>query len=164
MAHERVQERNIIVLSPGTADQPYAPHFDPEDGTGSALVLPVWFLYPQHGVSDIVAHFHEDSAFGDHLDAMFPPGAPPPAFDPNAETYTSANLTVYATTKHKRIFKVGRKTTLREACAAARGKDLAEADGLEMKEGCLSFTVVPRGPVEKGWVEEAKRVRDGGGP
>jgi hypothetical protein len=142
-----------VSRSPG--DAPYTAHL----GADGALVLPVWFVYPQHGVSDIVAAFGEDSAFGAHLDAVFPPGAPAPAFDPAGAQYTSAGLAVYATTRRRRVLKVGRKTTLRELLAKAAAPADGPPDGIEMKDGCLSFVVVPKGEVERQWIDEYKSER-----
>jgi hypothetical protein len=115
-------------------------------------------MYPQHGISDIISHFAEDTPFGAHLDAMFPPATPPPAFDPAGMLYTAKNLVVYAQTRRKRLFKVGRNTSLREVCAMAKSKE-GGVDGLEMKEGCLSFVVLPKGEVEKKWIDEFKASR-----
>jgi hypothetical protein len=134
---------------------PYSAHFD-ESGS---LVLPVWFLYPQHNVSDLIQEFSEDTTFGDHLDAMFAPDAPPPPFDPSGAQYRSANLMVYATTRGKRAFKCGRKTTLREVLASAKAKEGEKPDGIDMKDGCLKFIVVPKGGEEKKWIDEFKRTR-----
>jgi small subunit ribosomal protein S7e len=153
--------RGIILTNKISSDAPYTPHFADPAPPYDTLILPVWLLYPQHGVSDLISHFHEDSAIGDHLDAVFPPGAPPPAFDPSGSQYTSSNIVVYAVTRRKRILKVGRNMTLHRLFDAARPKAGDPPDGLEMKEGCLTLVVVPKGEVERGWVEEAKRARDG---
>jgi len=41
------RERNLIDLpKPGGSISPVAPHFDPEDSTGSTLILPVFFFIP----------------------------------------------------------------------------------------------------------------------
>jgi hypothetical protein len=122
-------------------------------------VLPVWFAYPEHGVSDLVAAFGEGAAFGAHLDAMFPPGAPGPAWDPAGARYGAANLAVYAATRRGRLLKAGRKTTLRALCASAGAPPGDAPDGLEMKDGCLSFFVVPKGEFEKRWIDEFKSQR-----
>jgi tetratricopeptide (TPR) repeat protein len=149
------QGRNIIKLSDVPDGTPYTIHFD-ESGS---LVFPVWFLYPQHGVSDMIQEFSEDTTFVDHLDAMFSPDGPPPPFDPSRTQYTSANLVVYATTHRKRALKCGKRTTLRELLDSAKAKEGEKADGLEMKDGCLNFVVVPKGDEEKKWIDEFKRNR-----
>ncbi len=90
---------------------------------------------------------------------MFPPQASPPEWDVKGE-YTSGKLVVYAVTHRKRILKIGKKMTLRDVFNASKAKDGDPHDGLELKDGCLTFVVVPKGDVEKNWVEECKRQRD----
>jgi hypothetical protein len=148
-------------VSKAAHDAPCRPHFAPPAPPHDTLVVPVWLVYPQHGVSDLIAEFHEDSVLGDHLDVMFPPQGAPQPFDPAGSLYNSANLVVYVQTKRKRILKVGRNMTLYKLFEAARPKAGDPPDGLEMKEGCLTLVVLPKGEVEKKWVEEAKRTRDG---
>ena len=86
---------------------------------------------------------------------MFPPEASSPDWDKDGE-YSAENLIVYAVTHRKRLLKIGKKMTLRDVCKAAAGKTGGPIDGLEMKDGCLSFVVVPKGGGEKRWVEEFK--------
>ena len=46
--------------------------------------------------------------------------------------------------------------------ASSAGNDRVEdVDGLEVKDGCLSFVVVPRGDVEQGYLETFKANREG---
>jgi hypothetical protein len=116
-------------------------------------------MYPQYGVSDMISEFSEDTTFGDHLDAMFGPDAPPPAFDTSRSLYRSSNLVVYTTTRRKRVLKCGRKTTLRELLASSKAKEGDPPDGMELKSGCLSFVVVPKGDHEKKWIDEFKQSR-----
>lgn len=144
----------------GTAN-PYAPRFDPEDATGGTLILPVFFLYPEHATSDVVPDFVEDTEFGAVLATMFPPRAPAPSWDADGR-YVVGSLVVYAATRRKRLLKVPRKMTLRDVCRAAGGTSTGGTkveDGLEVKDGCLSFVVVPKGEVEQKWVEEYKSTR-----
>lgn len=156
-----VQERNLIVQnSPkGTADNHYSPKFDPEDPTGRTLCVPAFFLYPQYATSDIIAEFQEDTPFSAHIAAMFPPQAPPPEWDQRKE-YTDGRLVVYAMTHRKRLLKVGKKMTLRDVFKASAAKAGEPQDGLEIKDGCLTFAVLPRGDEEQKWIEEYKRRRD----
>jgi tetratricopeptide (TPR) repeat protein len=154
-ATDFIQERNIVKLSDVPDGTPYSTHF----AESGSLVFPVWFLYPQHGVSDMIQEFSEDTAFGDHLDAMFSPDGPPPPFDPSQSQYTNSNLVVYATTHRKRALKCGKRTTLRELLASAKAKEGEKPDGIEMKDGCLNFVVVPKGDEEKKWIDEFKRNR-----
>uniref|UniRef100_F7DTS6 Tetratricopeptide repeat domain 4 n=1 Tax=Ornithorhynchus anatinus TaxID=9258 RepID=F7DTS6_ORNAN len=46
-------------------------------GEDDRLTWPVLFLYPEHGQTDFISAFHEDSRFIDHLAVMFA-GEPPP--------------------------------------------------------------------------------------
>jgi hypothetical protein len=91
---------------------------------------------------------------------MFPPQAQAPEWDKNAE-YVDGRLVVYAITLRKRLLKVGKKMTLTDVCRAAKGKHGEPRDGLEIKDGCLTFVVLPKGEVETKWVEEFKNARDG---
>jgi Cns1/TTC4 Wheel domain len=155
------QERNLIqVTNPdGPSENPYLPHFDPEDLTQQILIIPAFFLYPQHATSDIISHFAEDTPFSVHLTAMFPPQAPAPEWDKNGE-YIDGQLVVYAITLRKRLLKVGKKMTLTDVCKAAKAKAGEPRDGLEVKDGCLTFVVLPKGDVEKRWVEDFKMNRE----
>ncbi|GLB33421.1 putative tpr repeat protein [Lyophyllum shimeji] len=154
------RERSLISLPKADgSSNPYEPHFDAEDSTHSTLVFPVFFLYPQHATSDVIQEFVEDTPFGAHLAAMFPPQAPAPEWDKNGE-YVEGQLVVYAMTHRKRLLKVGKKMTLRDVCKAAKAKEGEKRDGLEVKDGCLTFVVLPKGEVEAKWVEEYKRTRD----
>lgn len=119
----------------------------------------MFFLYPQHAASDVIADFVEDTTFSAHLSQMFPPQSPPPGWDEKGE-YTATALVVYAMTRRKRLLKVGKKMTLRDVCSAAIEKTGEPIDGLELKDGYLTFAVVPRGEVEQNWVAEFKRTID----
>jgi len=155
------KQRNLYAVDNprGSSDNPYSPHFDPEDPTRSTLILPVFFLYPQYATSDVIAHFIEDTTFSTHISQMFPPEAPAPTWDEKLE-YKASNLVVYAMTRRKRLLKVGKKMTLRDVCRAAKEKEGGPVDGLEMKDGYLSFAVLPKGVEEEKWVDEFKRTRD----
>jgi small subunit ribosomal protein S7e len=53
-------------------------------------------------------------------------------------------LVVYAMTKRRRLMKVGRKMTLRDACRPTGGGAVGpdgKGDRLEVKDGCLTFVV-----------------------
>ncbi|KAJ7283463.1 hypothetical protein C8J57DRAFT_1498519 [Mycena rebaudengoi] len=154
------RERNMILIpnKDGSAN-PFAPHFDAEDPTDSTLIIPVFFLYPQYATSDVIPEFVEDTPFAAHISTMFPPEAPPPSWDVKGE-YVDGQLVIYAMTHKKRLLKVGKKMTLRDVCSAARGKDGEPKDGLEVKDGCLTFVVLPKGDAEKKWVDEYKSTRD----
>jgi hypothetical protein len=152
------------VPNPGGSTNPYAPKFDPEDATGGTLILPMFFLYPEHATSDVIPEFVEDTTFGAHLAAMFPSGAPTQPWDTEGKYVDDGSLVVYAMTRRRRLLKVGRKMTLRDVCRVAGGNGAVgldgTSDGLEVKDGCLSFVVVPKGEVERKWVEEYKSLRE----
>lgn len=89
---------------------------------------------------------------------MFPPNAPAPDWDSKNE-YIIGKIAVYAITHTKRLLKVGMKMTLRDVFDVAKSKD-GKRDGLEVREGYLSFVVVPKGEIEQGWVNEFKNSRN----
>lgn len=154
------QGRNVLVVmeqSPAV-DMQFKPHFDPEDPTRNTLVFPVLFLYPQYATSDTIAKFVEDVPFSAHIERMFPPAVPPPSWDAKTE-YTENTVVIYAATHRRRLLKVGKKLTLRDVLAKSAGKPGEPTDGLELKDGCLSFVVLPKGDVEKEWIENFKRSR-----
>jgi tetratricopeptide (TPR) repeat protein len=154
------KERHLIVmLNPCGSTNPTRPTFDPEDASGKALIFPVFFLYPQYATSDIISQFTEDTPFAAHISTMFPPQVPSPEWDVKRE-YISGELVVYAITYRKRLLKVGKKMTLRDVFIASKAKEGDPPDGLELKDGCLTFVLLPKGDVEKKWVEECKRQRD----
>ncbi|KAF8665574.1 hypothetical protein AX16_000032 [Volvariella volvacea WC 439] len=154
------RDRNILPISnPNGSRNPYAPEWDPEDPTEGTLLIPVFFLYPQYATSDIIPNFVEDTTFSAHLENMFPPNSPPPDWDVENE-YVNGSLVIYAMTHRKRLLKVGKKMTLRDVCKAAKEKKGEPRDGLPLKDGCLTFVVLPRGDVELRWVEEYKASRD----
>jgi hypothetical protein len=148
----------VEVSSPDGATHSYKPHFDPDDPSGETLIFPALFLYPQHAVTDVVSNFVESTPFSAHLAAMFPPAAEKPPWDVNNE-YVDGSLVVYTITHRKRILKVGKKMTLRDVCDAARAKEGEPRDWLELKDGCLTFIVLPKGEEEQKWVAQYKRER-----
>ncbi|RXW25786.1 hypothetical protein EST38_g77 [Candolleomyces aberdarensis] len=154
------RERNLVdIPKPDGSSNPYQPHFDPEDLSKKILVLPVFFLYPQYAISDVIQEFCEETTFEAHLEEMFPPKGTAPPWDSRGE-YTYKNLVVYAMTHRKRLFKVGKKMTLRDVFGVAKGKEGEPRDGLEVKDGCITFVVIPKGDEEKKWVEEFKKSRE----
>jgi hypothetical protein len=119
--------------------RPYgAAKFDPDDSTGSTLILSAPFLYPEHATSDVISGFFEDTSFAAVLAVVFLPGAPRMQWDVEG-IYADASLVVYATTKRKRPLKVGRVMTLRDVCRASSSGDGAVRldckDRLEVKDG-----------------------------
>lgn len=135
----------------GTSENPYRPHFVEEGTEGKKLVIPTMFLYPQHATSDMISHFVEDTRFEEHIATMFPPDGATPGWDTKGE-YLAGQLVVYAITSGKRLLKVGKKMRLSDVMLAAK-------DGLEIRDGCLSFIVLPKGSVESDWVESFKKSR-----
>jgi hypothetical protein len=138
------------------SENPYTPHFDLEDPTKNSIIFPVFFLYPQHATSDMISDFVESTPFSAHLAIMFPPEAPAPSWDQDGE-YRYETLVIYAPTHRKRLLKVGKKMTLKDVCMAAQREEGGARDGLEIKDGCLTFVVVPKGEVEKRWIHEYKQ-------
>jgi small subunit ribosomal protein S7e len=127
--------------------RPYsAAKFDP----GSTLILPVLFLYPEYATSDMISDFVEDTSFAAIFVVVFPPGAPRPQWDVEG-IYADVSLVVYATTKRKRLLKVGRpgrEMTLRDVCRASGSGGAVGPNGkdrLGVKDGCLSFVALPKG-------------------
>ena len=88
---------------------------------------------------------------------MFAEDQPVPEWDAKGQ-YKASNLVVYAITRKRRLLKVGKKLTLRDICTSSRGKE-EEVDGLQLKDGCLSFVVLPKGEEEKDWIENFKKGR-----
>lgn len=107
----------------------------------------------------MIPEFVEDTPFAEHLKIMFPPQAPAPQWDGKGE-YVDGKLVIYAMTRNKRLLKVGKKMSLRDVCTAAKEEGGAEKDGLELKDGCITFVVLPKGSAEHEWVDEYKRLRD----
>ncbi|TFK56162.1 TPR-like protein [Heliocybe sulcata] len=153
------EERNLFVVhDPDAPANPYEPHFDPEDPSGQTLIFPVFFLYPQYATSDVIPTFVEDTPFALHISSMFPPTAPAPEWDQKGE-YVDGNVVIYGITRRKRLLKVGKKMSLRDLCMAAKGKE-GERDGLEVKDGCVTVVILPKGEEERKWVDEFKRTRE----
>lgn len=153
---DKALKQRSLLLSGDKGDA--EPKWDPEDASKTSILFPVFLLYPQHAQSDFVKEFHEDTPFNAQLETMFPPQAPPPQWDEKGE-YVMGNLNVYAMTRGKRLLKVGKNHTLRTVFEASRAKPGQPKDGLELRDGCLSFVVLPKGDVEKKWIEDYKTAR-----
>jgi hypothetical protein len=131
------------------------------------MIFPVFLLYPSHAQSDLITHFHENSTFTDQLEVMFPTTSASESslwagWDTKRDYWTE-NLVIYVETKARRLLKVGKELTLKEAISKAlkEGQDGAERDGVVLRDGLLSFIVLPRGDLEMSWISEFKRKRDG---
>ncbi|KIL68199.1 hypothetical protein M378DRAFT_185237 [Amanita muscaria Koide BX008] len=152
------RERNLIVSQkPDGSSNPTYPTFDQEDPTGKTLVFPVFFLYPQYATSDVISQFVEDTPFSAHLSVMFPPHAEPPSWDVKQQ-YIDGELIIYAMTHRKRLLKVGKKMSLRDVLNASKAKEGDPHDGLELKDGCLSFAVLPKGDDERRWMSVNHKI------
>ncbi|THH33600.1 hypothetical protein EUX98_g574 [Antrodiella citrinella] len=105
-----LQERNIITIKnpDGPTDNPYKPHFDPEDPSGRTLIIPTFFLYPQYAISDVIPLFVEDTPFSAHITTMFPPQAPAPDWDKTGHYVDASNLKM--SLQHK-IFRTANAPT-----------------------------------------------------
>ncbi|KAJ4492833.1 40S ribosomal protein S7 [Lentinula edodes] len=149
------KERNIFVLPKADGSQnPYVPHFDPEEFSGNSLIFPVFFLYPQYATSDVIPGYVEDTPFFTHLEIMFNPA---PEWDTKRQ-YKAENLVVYAITRRKRLLKVGKKMSLRNVFNASKGKEGDPPDGLELKDNCLTFVVLPKGEVDMKWMSVNHKI------
>lgn len=133
------------------------------------LIFPTFLMYPTHAQSDFITHFHQETSLDDQLAQMFPSLPTSAAQVPWAEwdtarQYYTSNLVVYVETRHRRLLKVGKELTLREVLAkGARPADVAAGqpkDGIVLKDGLLSFIVLPKGQEEKTWIDEFKKQRD----
>ncbi|KAF9268227.1 hypothetical protein L218DRAFT_853513 [Marasmius fiardii PR-910] len=156
---QSLQKRNILVTPQPHAPPPdNYPYFDPEDPKYKSLIIPVYLEYPEYGTYDVIPEFVEDTPFSVHLEVMFPPKGQSPTWDKHG-SYVAGSLVVYASTKRKRLLKVGRNMTLRDVCNAAKPKDGDGIDGLELNDGHLTFAVLVKGDYEKQWIEEFKRLR-----
>lgn len=158
----------------GTASDPEMPlttakakSWTPPDVIRTPLVLPVFFIYPQHAQSDLITDYHEDTPLSSYLSTMFPTEARGSLrWDVNAEYYDT-NLQVYATTRKHRLLKLGRKLCLREImdqafqqADPAKGEHaVRDRDGLIMRDGILSLVVLPKGNAEQAWVQKFKADR-----
>jgi len=185
-AKEKEEEDNILKVActarhltfswTPSGDPLGVPHFDPDGPrpftpTGQ-IIFPVLLLYPQYSTSDFIKSFAEHTTFREQIEVVFPADGPPANWDVKRE-YRIGNLSVYAVTRRKMLLKVGLKMTLADLFLradtskvtstgpSAGTTHVAEADGLEVKDGCLSFVLVPRGNVEQGYVDTFKANRDG---
>jgi hypothetical protein len=184
-----ILHRGIIQTNtPSPPDNPHPAHFDPtgipEDPplyqpgdpreankwypptVDHAVVFPAFLLYPAASTSDLITRFHEDATFGDQLEAMFPTS--PQATDvpwadwDSEHEYFCDNLVIYAETSTRKLLKVGKNLTMHDVFskAAALSEGPEHKDGLVMRDGLLSFFVLPKGAKEKQWVERYKASRD----
>lgn len=178
------QTRGLVVVNtPSPPDNPHPAAFDlsavPElplsDTTWTPpspetpLIFPTFLMYPTYAQSDFITHFHQETSLDDQLAQMFPVSSssasanvPWAGWDEKRQFYTS-NLVVYVETRHRRLLKVGKELTLREVLAKA-AKPASEGvgkDGVVLKDGLLSFVVLPKGQEEQAWIAEFKKQRDG---
>jgi hypothetical protein len=95
---------------------------------------------------------------------MLPPNAAPPEWDKEQNYINDGRLVVYASTRRKRLLKVGKRMTLKDLIQAAKGKAVAdleeEKDGLEMRDGTLDVIILVKGSIENEWVAGFKKDLD----
>ncbi|XP_070795623.1 tetratricopeptide repeat protein 4 [Pituophis catenifer annectens] len=93
--------------------------FSSESGSGAKVYLedtgsltwPVLFLYPEHGQTDFISAFHEESRFSDHLVVMFEES---PAWDTERK-YVPKELELYFEDEERGdIYQINPETTLLE--------------------------------------------------
>lgn len=170
-----------MVNTPSPPDNPHPASFDLSDtpetplsdntwtppSLDTPLIFPTFLMYPTHAQSDFITHFNQETSLDDQLAQMFPSSptsneVPWTEWDTKRQYYT-ANLVVYVETRHRRLLKVGKELTLREVIAkcARQAGDGVPKDGIVLKDGLLSFVVLPKGQEEKAWIDEFKRQRDG---
>jgi small subunit ribosomal protein S7e len=101
------------------------------------------------------------------LEAIFPEGGPPANWDIQNREYNAKNVSVYAITRAGRLLKVGFKMTLADlflrsgtTIPTSKKGDKEVQDGLEVRDGSLSFVVVPKGKVEQAYIENFKREKE----
>ncbi|EST05379.1 Tetratricopeptide repeat-containing domain protein [Kalmanozyma brasiliensis GHG001] len=179
-----------LETTPRPPDNPQPAHFDPEslpeqsslklplsskwtppDVIRTPLVVPLFFMYPQHAQSDFISDYHEDTPLATYISTMFPASARGSLPWDGKGEYYEGNLQVYATTRRQRLLKLGKKLTLREVMDqafkegdSAKGEDkIRDRDGLVMQDGILSLVVLPKGEAEKRWVDEFKAQREKAG-
>ena len=124
------------------------------------LIFSVFLLYPPYGQSDLLSAFDETTTFAANLAEVF---ASPPSWDTEGAYRSPANLVVYAETASGKLLKIPRKTRLMDVFGSAvgTGSSGGPKDGLPLRDGLLSFVVLPKGAVEEKWVAEVKAKRDG---
>jgi hypothetical protein len=127
-------------------DVPLTHPWSPPD-PDSPINFPVFLLRPlaDPPSRDFILAFHEDTTFGDQLDAMGESGN---------------NSVLYVITKNGRILKAGRKLTLREIVrnAAVRPDEMELVDGLELKDGWyLEVFLLPKDARAEKWIQDTKR-------
>jgi hypothetical protein len=169
-----------VVNTPSPPDNPHPAAFDPSElptlplsdttwtppAATTSVIFPTFLMYPTHAQSDFITHFHQETSFDDQLAQMFP-SSPSSGevswtqWDTKRQYYTS-NLVVYVETRHRRLLKVGKDLTLREVLAKGfrAQADGVPKDGVVLKDGLLSFVVLPKGEEEKKWIEDFKQKRD----
>ncbi|RXK41372.1 hypothetical protein M231_01277 [Tremella mesenterica] len=167
-----ILERGLVIIdTPNPPDNPHPVHFETPSSSSSeqtprSLIFPVFLLYPQHTQSDLITHFHEETTFEDQLSAMFPPSLTAQSgwvpWDEKHE-YWYGNLVIYLETAQKRLLKIGKGLSLRQTLSNAIKEDekvKGGKDGIVLRDGLLSFVVLPKGEREKEWVERFKKTRD----
>ncbi|WFC97319.1 HSP70/90 co-chaperone [Malassezia yamatoensis] len=174
--------RGLWIEHSSRQDDVHSPHFDPEalpanaslslpltdceswqapDPIRTPLLFPVVLMYPEHGTSDLIAEFHEDTTIGQHLDAMFPIEARGSLPWDTAGEYVSKNLSVIAVTHQKRLLRVGHKFSLRtfmdQAAKDPSSGKPEDRDGVVLNNGTISLAVFPKNSqAERTWLDALK--------
>eukprot|EP00079_Xenopus_tropicalis_P008405 XP_002931478.2 PREDICTED: tetratricopeptide repeat protein 4 isoform X1 [Xenopus tropicalis] len=100
--------------------------FQDENGR---LNWPVLFLYPEHGQTDFISAFHEDSRFIDHLNTMF---AESPPWDEDQKYYADSLEVYFEDEESQSFYQVNPEATLLEAVQHRR---------FRVKAGTPSFLI-----------------------
>jgi Cns1/TTC4 Wheel domain len=96
-------------MSNPKGSNPIRPKFDPEDPMGKTLIMPMFFLYPEHATSNTAPEFVEDTLFGAHLAVMFPRDSRG-TVTRKGSTWTTDRWS-YVMTRKRMLLKLGSKMT-----------------------------------------------------
>ncbi|TPX72699.1 hypothetical protein SpCBS45565_g00019 [Spizellomyces sp. 'palustris'] len=132
---QRDDEDSDAEEQPGIAHPLQGDHRVKLDPVTGALTWPVILLYPQYNESDLIAAFHEEDTFADHLQLMF--GEERPGWDVE-QIYSPDRLEVYfearAEGKPPMLLRVGNKLRL---------LDILKHPDYQIIDGVCTFFVVP---------------------
>ena len=115
-----------------------------------SLSWPLILVYPEHSQSDLIASFHEDSLFQDHLEEVL---SSPASWDSNFD-YQSNHVDLYFETKDSppRLIQFGRKVSL---------KQILQQSSFVVRGGIPAIVVLSqKTPFQKIWLDKYKSQRE----